>query len=123
MCIRDSYHTLASDIHAEREKAPQGTSNIQLAYMDFALTTTSTNSHIQRVSFLYKVVPGVCSRSYGVEVAASAGIPMHLLTIAQRMSKQLAHKSELHHVGNAIRVISAAVANNNSNDEGNGSIQ
>lgn len=117
------YHTLASDIHAEREKAPQGTSNIQLAYMDFALTTTSTNSHIQRVSFLYKVVPGVCSRSYGVEVAASAGIPMHLLTIAQRMSKQLAHKSELHHVGNAIRVISAAVANNNSNDEGNGSIQ
>lgn len=104
------YHSLASDINAERGKAPAGTTNIQLAYMDFALTSGGAGSHIQRVSFLYKVVPGVCNRSYGVEVAASAGIPIHLLTIAQQKSKQLAHKSEGHFLSTAIQRISDSAA-------------
>ena len=34
----------------------------------------------REVTFLYKLAPGVCSKSYGMNVATMAGVPAHVVT-------------------------------------------
>ncbi|MBY0370566.1 DNA mismatch repair protein MutS [bacterium] len=46
------------------------------------------------VVFLYKVAPGVCSRSYGIEVAKIAGVPSEVLTRARDIQTHLENQSQ-----------------------------
>ena len=41
------------------------------------------------VSFLYKLTTGVCTNSYGMNVAAVAGIPEHIIQFAEQVAAQL----------------------------------
>ena len=41
----------------------------------------------QDVTFLYKLEPGVCSRSYGMNVAAMAGVPSEVVEGAKRAAE------------------------------------
>lgn len=47
------------------------------------------------VTFLYNVVPGVSEKSYGINVAALAGISKEILTEAQKKSKEMKLKITL----------------------------
>ena len=46
------------------------------------------------IVFLYKVAAGVCSRSYGIEVAQLAGVPREVLTRAREIQGQLESQSQ-----------------------------
>jgi DNA mismatch repair protein MSH6 len=41
-----------------------------------------------QVTFLYKLVPGACSKSYGVNVARLAQLPTDVIERAQEMARQ-----------------------------------
>jgi DNA mismatch repair protein MSH6 len=42
---------------------------------DKAAGTADHNKHVQRITFLYKFVPGTCNKSFGLHVAALAKLP------------------------------------------------
>ncbi|KAJ8900406.1 hypothetical protein K2173_025183 [Erythroxylum novogranatense] len=44
---------------------------------------------IEEVTFLYRLTPGVCPKSYGVNVARLAGIPVSVLKEATSKSREL----------------------------------
>ena len=67
-----------------------------------------TSSVVQRITFLYKMVAGICHRSYGVEVAAVAGIPSAILKVAQQQSQRLAAATTRHQVFAMIQQIARA---------------
>lgn len=46
-------------------------------------------SDIETVTFLYNVVDGMSKKSYGINVAALAGIPKSILLEAQKKSQDL----------------------------------
>ncbi|KAF5224888.1 hypothetical protein ECC02_001821 [Trypanosoma cruzi] len=62
---------------------------VQLGYMDFAISDTKKDG-VSAITFLYRLVSGVCTRSYGVEVALLAGIPSSLVHMAAIKSHELA---------------------------------
>lgn len=74
----------------------------------FGHSQASVASTIDSITFLYKLVPGICSRSYGVEVAVKAGIAVPIVQEAQRRSRQLA-KATMQHlmVGTLARIMNA----------------
>jgi DNA mismatch repair protein MSH6 len=99
------YHALALEIR----NTP--TSLMQLGYMDYVLRdaaqpqaeaaptqlssseSSSTSSSVKEITFLYKLVPGICVRSFGVEVAVKAGIAIPVVEEAQRKSLVLAQRT------------------------------
>ncbi|GIY83842.1 DNA mismatch repair protein Msh3 [Caerostris extrusa] len=54
--------------------------------MGYILKDSTDDSDIENVTFLYNVVPGVSKRSYGINVAALAGISKEILLEAQKVS-------------------------------------
>ncbi|RKO96654.1 hypothetical protein CXG81DRAFT_2665, partial [Caulochytrium protostelioides] len=68
------YHTLCDDV--------VGVPVVRPMYMDF-----EANPATQDITFLYKLVPGVCHESHGMRVAAMAGLPSELVAHACRMSR------------------------------------
>ncbi|KPA80136.1 putative mismatch repair protein MSH8 [Leptomonas pyrrhocoris] len=53
-------------------------------------------SALTSVVFLYRLVPGICARSYGVEVALMAGIPASLVHLAKSKSDSLSRNTAFH---------------------------
>ncbi len=49
------------------------------------------------ITFLYKFIPGICSKSFGMNVATLAGLPRHLVLRAQKMSELFEEKLQLAH--------------------------
>ncbi|EPX71524.1 MutS protein 3 [Schizosaccharomyces octosporus yFS286] len=47
-----------------------------------------SDQNSQSISFLYKLVPGIASRSYGLNVARMAGIPISIIYRAEEMSEE-----------------------------------
>jgi DNA mismatch repair ATPase MutS len=45
------------------------------------------------VTFLYRLVPGACPKSYGVNVARLAGLPAHVLAVAAAKAAELEAQS------------------------------
>ncbi|CCW66969.1 unnamed protein product [Phytomonas sp. Hart1] len=101
--------------------SPDKIKNVQLGYMDFAFSNISSNILKQTSSlesscesnkhhdgsadschtllaptFLYRLVSGICSRSYGVEVAVMAGVAPHIVHLAKCKSEELARFTALH---------------------------
>ena len=70
-------HTLFSTHYFELTALPQEFSCIRNVHLAAKLTNGS-------IAFLYHVEPGPASRSYGLEVAALAGIPEEVLNIANQ---------------------------------------
>ncbi|GIY78873.1 DNA mismatch repair protein Msh3 [Caerostris darwini] len=60
--------------------------NITTVHMGYILKDSTDDSDIENVTFLYNVVPGVSKRSYGINVAALAGISKEILLEAQKVS-------------------------------------
>ncbi|SCU73212.1 DNA mismatch repair protein MSH6, putative [Trypanosoma equiperdum] len=87
------YHALAQEEHKSMQKstssAASETGGVQLGYMDFAVSAAS-DSNIPTITFLYRLVPGICARSYGVEVALLAGISPGVVNTARVKSLELA---------------------------------
>lgn len=95
------YHALALEV--QQAKTSDENACTQLGYMDFALvdgsdtiTTTTNSSHNEEpvfvkknIVFLFRLVKGICTRSYGVEVAVKAGIQDSIVALAQRKSNEL----------------------------------
>lgn len=48
------------------------------------------------IVFLYRLIPGICARSYGAEVALQAGLPRDLVERARAVSRQMALVSADH---------------------------
>ncbi|EPY53259.1 MutS protein 3 [Schizosaccharomyces cryophilus OY26] len=46
------------------------------------------DQNAQNISFLYKLVPGIASRSYGLNVARMAGIPISIIHRAEEISEE-----------------------------------
>ncbi|CCW60057.1 unnamed protein product [Phytomonas sp. EM1] len=117
------YNTSSCDI-----ESPSKIKKVQLGYMDFAFGSVGSESLKQTNSlessfinnkncersenschvvpsptFLYRLVPGVCARSYGVEVAVMAGIAPHLVHLAKYKSEELARFTALHEDIDSIR--------------------
>ncbi|KAK7199911.1 DNA mismatch repair protein MSH6 [Novymonas esmeraldas] len=95
---------LAADRHARA---------VQLGYMDFVLKaeptaplaagdadggngSCATGPCVSSVVFLYRLVRGICARSYGVEVALMAGIPHTLVQLAKSRSEALSRETAFH---------------------------
>lgn len=82
---------------------------IQLGYMDFALTSAPSSTAaaaaapVPKITFLYQLVPGICDRSYGVEVALMAGVGPALVEVARDKSAQLARVTAMHEDIDAIQ--------------------
>ncbi|ESL10307.1 mismatch repair protein MSH6 [Trypanosoma rangeli SC58] len=88
------YHALAQEQfggdHVNAVSSPRHQGPIvQLGYMDFALSDGKDN-RVPTITFLYRLVSGICTRSYGVEVALLAGIPSSLVNTAALKSHELA---------------------------------
>ncbi|KAG5464021.1 hypothetical protein LSCM1_00200 [Leishmania martiniquensis] len=109
------YHALAMEQARAAALAPAGTRAgvVQLGYMDFVLKSETTaaftdeapsdtsrscamGSCVSSVVFLYRLVRGICSRSYGVEVAMMAGIPHPLVQLAKAKSEALLRETAFH---------------------------
>jgi DNA mismatch repair protein MSH6 len=118
------YHALAMEIEQECEDQRQfhsGTDSIQLGYMDFetvsrhedhtAATTAvsrleaeqagSANQQpsqrwVHDIVFKYRLVEGICDRSFGCEVALKAGLPQDLVKEALKHSAWLSSFTETH---------------------------
>ena len=96
------YHALALEVQEQLREATEEASaapSAQIGYMDYTTTAPPPSrseagalamaSSVTGVTFLYKLVPGVCSRSYGVEVAYKTGIAPHVVEYAKQMSERL----------------------------------
>ncbi|KAH8611235.1 MutS domain [Trypanosoma vivax] len=87
------YHSLALEQAEQEGMKPRNfqehdVKRVQLGYMDFA--SSSTKEHcIPTITFLYRLVPGICTRSYGVEVALLAGIKPAIVNNAREKSLEL----------------------------------
>lgn len=110
------YHALALEQARMMEERPHDVApSVQLGYMDFVLSASPTYKYpklpsdssgpslsprdigaVSCVVFLYRLVRGICARSYGVEVALMAGIPPSLVTLAKRKSEELSLQTALH---------------------------
>ncbi|RNF05239.1 mismatch repair protein [Trypanosoma conorhini] len=88
------YHALAQEqvggnqANASSSPRHQG-STVQLGYMDFSLSDGRKDG-VSAITFLYRLVSGICTRSYGVEVALLAGISSSLVGTAALKSHELA---------------------------------
>lgn len=48
-----------------------------------------------RVTFLYKLVAGICAKSFGMNVAHMAGVPQEIIDKATEMAEDFEHKHRL----------------------------
>lgn len=108
------YHSLAMEVQHrctvatadQPSSSSQSGINAQLGYMNFSLvprppqaasdeaggtslSSSSSRSTINDIVFLFRLAPGICQRSYGVEVAVKAGVDRRIVEVAQRMSSKL----------------------------------
>jgi len=60
-----------------------------LAHMGIQLSPASSAGGEEEVTFLYKLRPGACPKSYGVNVARLAGLPQPLLQLAAQQAAKL----------------------------------
>ena len=44
------------------------------------------NESEKRVTFLYRLTEGVCPKSYGMNVAAMAGLPHEIIEVAEKVA-------------------------------------
>ncbi|XP_020269979.1 DNA mismatch repair protein MSH6 isoform X2 [Asparagus officinalis] len=72
------YHRLAVEYENDKE--------VSLFHM--ACQVEKGNGGIEEVTFLYRLTPGSCPKSYGVNVARLAGIPSSVLETATRKSTE-----------------------------------
>jgi DNA mismatch repair protein MSH6 len=85
------YHALALEV----QNSDRHSSGTQLGYMEFAITEpkldagSQTSSSVKDIVFLFRLVKGICTRSYGVEVAVKAGVERSLVEMAQKKSNEL----------------------------------
>lgn len=86
------YHSLAM------EKAKtldiKKTNKVQLGYMAYHLgsepnSSTGIPTQLTPITFLYTLTSGICSKSFGIEVAHLAGIPFSVLTTARREAERM----------------------------------
>lgn len=66
-------------------KYPETVGNFHMSYIE----DTNCSDVYKRVVFLYQMVQGRASGSYGLNVAALAGIPVEILSLARDKSKEL----------------------------------
>lgn len=78
-------YTLFSTHYFELTDLPKAFSCVRNVHLQAKLTN-------QRIAFLYRVEPGHASRSYGLEVAALAGIPASVLDMANRYLSNMQEK-------------------------------
>ncbi|CBZ26043.1 putative mismatch repair protein MSH8 [Leishmania mexicana MHOM/GT/2001/U1103] len=109
------YHALAMEQARTATPTPTGahTRVVQLGYMDFVLKSETATafadedandtsrscapaSCVSNLVFLYRLVRGICARSYGVEVAVMAGIPHTLVQLAKAKSEALSRETAFH---------------------------
>ena len=104
------YHALALEIQNNVS------SLMQLGYMDYILrdqeassaSATPVASTVKQITFLYKLVPGICMRSFGVEVAVKAGIALPVVEVAQKKSEALSRRTSQQQLVNIIKNFVAA---------------
>eukprot|EP00796_Vickermania_ingenoplastis_P005100 gene5100-3669_t len=86
------YHTLA----LEKEKSSQG---VQLGYMSYYVTPApgvskqTSYDASPSITFLYALTPGICEKSFGIEVAQMANIPSWVLQMARKQSHHMLRNS------------------------------
>ncbi|CAJ0648884.1 10653_t:CDS:10 [Entrophospora sp. SA101] len=64
--------------------------NIALKHMSCHM-----DQKLREVTFLYKLVPGVCPKSYGMNVASMAGIPSQIVESAEVIARKFEESSKL----------------------------
>ena len=62
---------------------------VAAAHMGIRLEPSSDDGGAERVTFLYRLQPGACPKSYGVNVARLAGLPAPLLACAAAKAAEL----------------------------------
>ncbi|GET93265.1 mismatch repair protein MSH3, putative [Leishmania tarentolae] len=105
------YHALAMEQSraATMNSTDAHARSVQLGYMDFVKSETAATfgeeeangpsrscapgCGVPSVVFLYRLVRGICARSYGVEVAVMAGIPHTLVQLAKAKSEALSRET------------------------------
>ncbi|PKK75027.1 DNA mismatch repair protein Msh6 [Rhizophagus irregularis] len=65
--------------------------NVALKHM-----SCQVDQHKKEVTFLYKLVPGVCPKSYGMNVANMAGVPREIVDRAEVTAAKFEQTSRLH---------------------------
>ncbi|XP_054715285.1 DNA mismatch repair protein Msh3-like [Uloborus diversus] len=80
------------DVMELKKKYPE---NILLLHMAYIMQNEYPDCSIETVTFLYNVIEGICKKSYGINVAAMAGISKGILHEAQKKSFELQQKMEL----------------------------
>lgn len=88
------YHTLALEKHKNRSSDKR--INVQLGYMAYHLGSLHSSSvafstEVTPITFLYTLTSGICSKSFGIEVAHLAGIPPSVLTTARVQAERMLH--------------------------------
>lgn len=92
------YHTLALETHKNRSSDNQV--NTQLGYMAYHLGSLQSSSvpfstEVAPITFLYTLTSGICSKSFGIEVAQLAGIPSSVLTTARVQAERMLHQHNI----------------------------
>ncbi|KAF1891797.1 hypothetical protein Lal_00031606 [Lupinus albus] len=72
------YHRLAIDYHQDPK--------VSLCHM--ACQVGDRNAGLDEVTFLYRLTPGACPKSYGINVARLAGLPISVLKKAAAKSRE-----------------------------------
>uniref|UniRef100_A0A7E4W3D9 DNA_MISMATCH_REPAIR_2 domain-containing protein n=1 Tax=Panagrellus redivivus TaxID=6233 RepID=A0A7E4W3D9_PANRE len=81
-------HSLSCDLVKENK-------NVRLAHMNFIVENENTEDPTEEdVSFLYKLVDGVCKKSYGFFAAKLAGLPTQLVKEASEAGQLLQKQQE-----------------------------
>lgn len=86
------YHTLAAE--ETKKKTIESNNKVQLGYMAYHLEPfksigTTPQAPLTPITFLYTLASGICSKSFGIEVAQLAGIPQSVLTSAREQAERM----------------------------------
>lgn len=76
--------------------------NVKNFHMSFVETHRGQDKDWPEVVFLYKLVQGVISNSYGLNVAKLAGIPLDVIKDAHARSESMKREVELHNLMHAL---------------------
>lgn len=85
------YRSIQTDLPISRIYFHQPLPSFQACMVETDESTAETEDHIpeETITFLYKLSPGACPKSYGFNAARLAGIPKEITRRAQQISRNL----------------------------------
>lgn len=69
--------------------------NLQFCTMDMMLGEENYDTNRSEIIFLYKLIPGILTESFGIQCAKKSGIPMNLIKRAEEVAKKRVNREPI----------------------------